>query len=99
MILVLAVLCSILASISALKSCGFIKIMSVYIDRDPTCCCPYWTAWDWENILGHIRKTSKCLKIAYFPLKPFENTFQGKLRASRVSRGLFQGVSRENKEQ
>jgi len=32
-----------------------------------------------------------------FPFKILENTFQGKLRALRVSRGLFHGVSRENK--
>jgi len=37
------------------------------------------------------------LENSLFPLETLENTFQGKLRASRISRVLFQGVSRENK--
>jgi len=38
------------------------------------------------------------LENSLFLLKTLENTFQGKLRALRVSRELFQGISRENKE-
>jgi len=39
------------------------------------------------------------LENSLFPLKTLGDTFQGKLRASRVSRELFQGVLRENKGQ